>query len=780
MSSVLTSSRVIMFRDMLPTRHREAEAGDKGGSHGFPTQEQMSLLSQYVGSQDAGAALLTMEVLNFHRVVLICGDETALGYYSRLMEECERLFMENYENCRILFVEVWGLGQTALFFEHPKWSPHKLALAYSTLRMAFEELVRKDTVPVLEEHLEAVLGYAELSPGRRKDIPRAIVKGLCEARQFSLGSLDEKTLDIQREFLALMEDGTIVPVYQPILDFSIGETLGWEAFSRGPANSSFSMPSVFFRFAEYVGSVIELDQQCREMALANLGPIDPEQKIFINTHPMSLSNGRFGPQYTVEFLKKYNLKPENVVLEFSENLNLTSPAHLRQALEPYREKGFNVAIDDVGGGQSSLALLSQVQPDYIKLDASMVHGVQADPFKRLMIESLIYLAKKIKAKVIAVGLESETEFSSIVSMGVLAGQGFLLSGPEAEKKEVTVQVPTVGSFQEVREVGWKCSKPVLEMVETPLTVPPDTTIEEVKDILKGKLPNSNVVVVDGPKPIGQLMSYNLDRRLGTRYGISLYLHREVSHLMNRDPLIVDGEQSVEEVAKLAMQRRGPGIYDDIIVTQNNYLLGTVSVQRLLDYLAQFQVELARGTNPLTGLPGNLAIEHEIERRIKFKLASSLVYIDLDNFKVYNDVYGFGKGDQVILMTARVLQEAIEESGRDQDFIGHVGGDDFIIISAHERSEAIGQSIMDRFAADVPHFYNEEHQQSGCITAVGRDGIRREFGFVSVSIGIIDFDFHRPFTLNELSERAAMIKKFAKSKYGNSCVRDRRSPLGSAG
>ena len=780
MSGVLTSSRVIMFRDMLPVKDRESEAGGEEGGQCFPTLDQVAQLSRYLGSEDAGVALLTIEVLNFHRIVLLCGDETSFEFYGRLLEETELLFRDNYEDCRILFVESWGMGQSVLFFEHPKWPPCKLARAYGMLRMAFEELVKRETVPVVEEPPEAVLGYSELTPARRKDIKRSIVKALCEARQFSLGSLDDKTLDLQREFLTLIEEGALVPVYQPILDFSSGETLGWEAFSRGPADSSFCMPSTFFRFAEHVGGVFELDQRCREMALANLGPIGPEQKIFINTHPMSLNNDRFAPQNTIEFLRQYGLEPGNVVFEFSENLNLTSPAHLRQALEPYRELGFKVAIDDVGGGQSSLVLLSQVQPDFIKLDAFMVRGVDVDPFKRLMIEALIYLAKKIKARVIAVGLESETEFSSIVSMGVLAGQGFLLSGPEAEKKEVTVQVPMVGSYREIREVGWKCSKPVLEMAEVPLTVPPDMTIEGVKDILMDKSPNSNVVVVEGTKPVGQLMSYNLDRRLGTRYGISLYMHREVAHLMNRNPLIVDGEQSVEDVARMAMKRRGPEIYDDIIVTQKQELLGTVSVQRMLDYLAQFQVELAKGTNPLTGLPGNLAIEHEIERRIKFKIASSLIYIDLDNFKVYNDVYGFGKGDQVILLSSGVLQEAIDVVGRGEDFIGHVGGDDFILISAHERAEDIGQFIMKRFGEEAPKYYNEEHRKTGCITAIGRDGIRREFGFVSVSIGIIDFDFQRPFTLNELSERAAMIKKFAKSKWGNSCVRDRRLPLGSAG
>ncbi|MBF0528139.1 MAG: EAL and GGDEF domain-containing protein [Deltaproteobacteria bacterium] len=779
MSGVIKSARTIMFRDMLPGLRRDGSVTDDGEPAGMLSKAQTNLLSNYLDAEDAGIGLLTLDILNFHRIVLFRGDEASYGLFNRLVEDAERLFMEYYPKCRILFAAHWGLGQTVFFFEHPKYSPYQLARAYSMMRMAFEEMLKKEASPDMEEQLEAVMGYGELNPARRKDIPRAIIKGLCEARQFSSGSLDSKTMELQKEFMALIEEGAIVPVYQPVLDFSKGETMGWEAFSRGPADSSFAAPSTFFRFAEYIGGVYELDQRCREMALANLGTIEKDQMIFINTHPMSLSNGRFGPKSFGNLLARHNLNPKNVVLEFSQKLHVTSSSQLRQALKPYREAGFRVAVDDMAGGRSSLTLLSQVQPDFIKLDVSIVRGVDSDPFKRLIVETLAYMSKLLRARLIAVGLESETEFSALVSMGVQAGQGFLLSGPEAVKKEATIQTPTVGSFQEVRDISWKCSKPVVEMVEMPMTAPPDTTIEEIQTLLKDKPPTSNVVIVDGLKPIGQLMSYNLDRRLGQRYGISLYLQREVTHLMNRGPLIVDSDQSVEEVAKLAMQRRGPEIYDDIIVTRNNELVGTVSVQRLLDYLAQFQVELAKGTNPLTGLPGNLAIEHELERRIKHQIASSLMYVDLDNFKVYNDVYGFSKGDQVILMTAQVLGDAINKAGDYRDFLGHVGGDDFIIISTYDRADAIGEAIVKRFAEEAPKYYNEEHRRTGSMIAVGRDGIRREFGFVSVSIGIIDFEFHRSFTLSELSERAAEIKKFAKSKWGNSCVRDRRCPLGAA-
>lgn len=778
MSNLINSSKVIMFRDMLNKNPNMPCQDDWENTYRFPSREHLALLARYVGSVDAGVGLLIVELRDFHRIGLTSGDEKAFGLFDLLLQETEKMFIQHFNECCFLFVEGYGLGESALFFEHPKVSLIELARCYFSLRLEFEDMVKEQTASVLGEPADVVLGYSVIEPARRQDIPRSLIKGLCEARHFARTRLNQEALDLQQEFLRLLNEQSIMPVYQPILDFSTGDTLGWESFSRGPEGGQFYNPATFFRFAEHIGAVFELDQRCREMAIRNLGGIDSKQLLFINTHHMSLNNDLFSPLSTAQFLEEYGLKPENIVLEFSEKQNLSDPSLLRLAIDPYREMGFKVAIDDVGGGDSSLKLLSQVRPGYLKLDASLVRGVDSDPFKRLIVEMLLYLAKKIDAQVIAVGLESECEFSSLVSMGVRAGQGFLLSGPESTKKEITVKVPTGASWQDARDSGWKCSKPVKEMVEIPLTVNRETSVESVKNLLDDQPPNSNVVVVDGARPVGQVMSYNLDRRLGTRYGISLYLHREVSHLMNGNPLIVDGEISVEDVAKMAMKRNGPQIYDDIIVTENDELTGTVSVQRLLDYLAQFQVELAKGSNPLTGLPGNLAIEHEIERRIKTRISSSLIYIDLDNFKVYNDVYGFGKGDQVIMMTSNVLQKAINEVGSYQDFIGHVGGDDFIIISSHELAEVIGLKIIEHFHKEILDFYTDEHRKTGHIVAVGRDGIRKEFPFVSVSIGIVDFEFDQDFTLFDLSNRAAMVKKYAKSKWGNSCVRDRRSPLGS--
>jgi diguanylate cyclase (GGDEF)-like protein len=247
--------------------------------------------------------------------------------------------------------------------------------------------------------------------------------------------------------------------------------------------------------------------------------------------------------------------------------------------------------------------------------------------------------------------------------------------------------------------------------------------------------------------------------------------------MDTTPLVVDADCSVETVAKQAMNRDSEKIYDDIIVIdQAGVLLGIVSVQKMLDTLAQVHVELAKGSNPLTGLPGNVSIEMEISLRAKNQTPSSLIYVDLDNFKVYNDVYGFANGDRVILLTSKVLREAVNDCDPTA-FLGHVGGDDFMVISAPEAADCIGERVVKAFEREAPAMYNEQDRDAGFVLAKGRDGVMAKFPFVSLSVGVVDCLFTYPFSSEELSRRTAEVKKFAKSRPGNSYVRDRRSALG---
>lgn len=178
-------------------------------------------------------------------------------------------------------------------------------------------------------------------------------------------------------------------------------------------------------------------------------------------------------------------------------------------------------------------------------------------------------------------------------------------------------------------------------------------------------------------------------------------------------------------------------------------------------------------NPLTHLPGNTSIMEEIQARIDSGREFAVGYADLDAFKVYNDKYGFEKGDEVILATARVILNCVQEISRDNSFVGHIGGDDFVFITDDNVMDQICEKIISEFDQIVPDFYNEADRDKGFITGKDRQGNHKEFGLIAISIGIVSNVNQKISHVAQIGEIGAELKKFAKSKDGSNYVRDQR-------
>jgi diguanylate cyclase (GGDEF)-like protein len=174
-------------------------------------------------------------------------------------------------------------------------------------------------------------------------------------------------------------------------------------------------------------------------------------------------------------------------------------------------------------------------------------------------------------------------------------------------------------------------------------------------------------------------------------------------------------------------------------------------------------------NPLTGLPGNVLLQTELERRMSNQQLFALLYIDLDNFKAFNDAYGFARGDRAIHMLASVLSEV---SPRD-DFLGHIGGDDFAIVHFGGDPEDLCQQIITRFDARVPELYDAVDLERGFLRAMDRHGTTRQFGLLSLSISVVTSQGQQFASVDEISKVAAELKGEAKQLSGSSYVIDRR-------
>jgi diguanylate cyclase (GGDEF)-like protein len=182
----------------------------------------------------------------------------------------------------------------------------------------------------------------------------------------------------------------------------------------------------------------------------------------------------------------------------------------------------------------------------------------------------------------------------------------------------------------------------------------------------------------------------------------------------------------------------------------------------------------RAQSPLTGLPGNVRIEEEIESRVDRRTAFAILYADLDHFKAYNDHYGFMRGDQVIQFTARLIEEVTREIAEGEVFVGHVGGDDFVAVTPPALAERVAQAIVERFDREASELYDDADRERGHLQITNRRGELQEFPLLAISIGIATTERRSYAHYAEAVAIATEMKAFTKATPGSSYAVDRRT------
>ena len=184
----------------------------------------------------------------------------------------------------------------------------------------------------------------------------------------------------------------------------------------------------------------------------------------------------------------------------------------------------------------------------------------------------------------------------------------------------------------------------------------------------------------------------------------------------------------------------------------------------------------RRISPLTGLPGNVQIHAELKKRLANKEAFSVLYVDLDNFKAYNDVYGFLNGDEIIKFTARCVANHLHDTEDESNFVGHIGGDDFVAITANTNCEKICQDIILEFDQGVLKYFNKSDIEKGYLEIPNRKCVIEQFPLTSISIAVVVVDKGRFKNVLEIGESAAQVKHLAKMTPGSTYVIDRRKNI----
>ena len=215
---------------------------------------------------------------------------------------------------------------------------------------------------------------------------------------------------------------------------------------------------------------------------------------------------------------------------------------------------------------------------------------------------------------------------------------------------------------------------------------------------------------------------------------------------------------------------------DVLKTDVEFYVQTPIDDEYLYYTIKNIINLLnknRRISPLTGLPGNVQIQAEMKKRLLNKETFAILYFDLDNFKAYNDVYGFSNGDEIIKFTARTISKHIHEIENSNNFIGHVGGDDFVAVIGKTDYDLVCQNIIAEFDKCVVKFYNDVDIERGYVEVANRRGIIEQFPLTSISIAVLEVDSTVYKSTLEIGEIASQIKHQAKTILGSTYVINRR-------
>jgi len=233
--------------------------------------------------------------------------------------------------------------------------------------------------------------------------------------------------------------------------------------------------------------------------------------------------------------------------------------------------------------------------------------------------------------------------------------------------------------------------------------------------------------------------------------------KPVERIMDKNPLVLDYSTPIDQAIKRIANREEDKLYDYVIVERDKSYFGIVPIITLLEKSMELQLNIAKYSNPLTGLPGNLIIEEKIREFLDKKVPFSLIYFDLNDFKSFNDYYSFERGDRIIKYTANILERHI--SFYKDAFLGHVGGDDFVAIVGSYDIERLCCNIIEEFDFNIKRFYNKEDVERGYIISTDRDGIKKQFPIVSISIATVN---NMEITnYEDMIEKVTAVKKVCK-------------------
>jgi diguanylate cyclase (GGDEF)-like protein len=529
--------------------------------------------------------------------------------------------------------------------------------------------------------------------------------------------------------------------FQPIVEVGTGSVFGYESLLRGHERIGFSSPPDLLDQADEAGQLLALEQMVANRALAKFSalPDFSSATLFLNLDVRLIADGEYFIDKLLQSLRMSGIAPSSICFEFSERFDNTSVPQFANLVTHMRKAGFKLAIDDFGVGHGEMKLLCDYPVDYLKIDRHFIAGIDASPRKRHLVKNIVNIAHVLGIRVIAEGIETEQEFVACREYGVDLVQGYFIARPTTFPAELQPSFPHLADIGRLRSSQSLDEILIRRQIERLPSVYENESIDTVFELFRRNPRQAFFPVLNANgEPRGVINEYHLKEYIYQPFGRDLLKNkvyeRTISHFVDPAP-IMGLDSDAEELMGLFASMDNSAC---VILTENMRYAGVVSAASLIKVINEKQLKIAQDQNPLTGLPGNRAIRDFMQEAGRDdEEARFFCYCDFDNFKPFNDHYGFQMGDHAISLFAALMKRYFFSEG---DFLGHVGGDDFFIgvrdWTREELTEILERLLSD-FHDDVVELYSPEERAAGRIRGHDRSGTERDFPLLRCSIGVLE-------------------------------------------
>ncbi len=555
-------------------------------------------------------------------------------------------------------------------------------------------------------------------------------------------------------------------VFQPIVDMARGEIFGYEAFMRSTAGTE---PEELLACARLGGRMTELEHAACLGAIAAFGRLRLPGRLFLNlSAPAIGAFAEAGAAALFAAAAAAAIAPARLVLELTEHERVTEPERLQAALAVFQAQGVGLALDDFGDGRSSLRLWLQLRPQLVKLDKYFAHDIHRDSRKVEALRAILDLAARLGAPVVAEGIEDAAELAVLRDLGCAFAQGYFLGRPAAAPvPQLAAAAAAVLASTKIAMLPHTAPPPELAdtvdrlRIDAP-AVPPTAPNEALRGLFNRHPEFHAVAVVDDGQPLGLIVRRSFLDRYAHPYHHELFGRRPCTLFMSAPPFRIERTTPITALVGMLAGEDQRYLHEGFIITDNGRYAGIATGESLVRAVTERRIEAARHANPLTLLPGNIPITEHIRRLLQAGTRFAACYFDLNHFKPYNDLYGYWRGDEMIKLAAAAVCRHADPA---QDFVGHVGGDDFVALFQSEDWHARCERILADFNTAARSLFDAAELARGGFESEDRRGFRAFFPLTTIAVGAVAVARGHYRSPEEVASAAAAAKKRAKQCGG---------------